>query len=721
MKLKRFIKKAVATLVALWVFMIVVPVYGEEMNSRGTDMQDTVSENSMDFVLTPRSGILDITAPVINEIQLSTASVEAGGSIEITADITDDISGVDYVWMSFQCEEYPQTLDVNLSYNGYYDNERNEQKEFNDGKWHGIIYINQYARPGDYTVSSVSMRDKAGNYSYEISDSIRNVKFTVTNGGTIDITAPVINEIQLSTASVEAGGSIEITADITDDISGVDYVWMSFQCEEYPQTLDVNLSYNGYYDNERNEQKEFNDGKWHGIIYINQYARPGDYTVSSVSMRDKAGNYSYEISGSVRNVKFTVINSGIIDTTAPVIKEIMFEKSSVDAPGYFEVVADITDDISGVRYVQISLKNSVYDHTQYLHLYNSYYDIVSGQEVEYSDGKWHGEMHINQYGRPGDYVVSNVYIEDNAGNVNYEVPDEFNNLKFTVLNDGTGVATITGTDSSDYIQKISGAPDDAVILVDYSNNSNIQADVFNAIKGTNKQVVFESDGYQWIVNGKDITEETKDVNLSIHTYALINGYSGADKALEDVIGDMPAMVFDFAENGILPGKMTVRIKAAYALREYVGITGIYVYYYDTSTGKLEPIALDISLTDDYYFEFSIEHCSEYILTQGAIQETSINLTDGNQNSIGNSNSNANSTVNDNVVNSGNDNRNTVSGANINQNTENVAPGQNVSQAPKTGDDFRLNLVLWIFFISLTGMAVIFGAMVYRKYTQEKIQ
>mgnify|MGYP001059103618 FL=1 len=181
------------------------------------------------------------------------------------------------------------------------------------------------------------------------------------------------------------------------------------------------------------------------------------------------------------------------------------------------------------------------------------------------------------------------------------------------------------------------------------------------------------------------------------------------------------MVFDFAENGILPGKMTIRIKAAYALREYVGVTGIYVYYFDTSTGKLEPIALDISLTDDYYFEFSIEHCSEYILTQGAIQETSINLTDGNQNSIDDSNSNANSTVNDDVVNSGNDNHNTVSGANLNQNTDNTTSGQNVSQAPKTGDDFKLNLVLWIFFISLTGMAVIFGVMAYRRYTQEKSQ
>lgn len=72
----------------------------------------------------------------------------------------------------------------------------------------------------------------------------------------------------------------------------------------------------------------------------------------------------------------------------------------------------------------------------------------------------------------------------------------------------------------------------------------------------------------------------------------------------------------------MPGKAKIRVKADYSLRKYLGEEGLCVYYYDNMNKVFVPIASDLKITSDYYIEFEIEHCSDYVVTKGAVSDLS---------------------------------------------------------------------------------------------------
>ena len=158
------------------------------------------------------------------------------------------------------------------------------------------------------------------------------------------------------------------------------------------------------------------------------------------------------------------------------------------------------------------------------------------------------------------------------------------------------------------LQKIHDAKDDAVIAIDATGNPVVQKYIFEEIKGTNKTIHIESNGIEWIFNGKDI-ENVKDINTSIAVWYDYNYDNLESGYLEK------ALILSFAENGQLPGMATVRIKLDYKLREYIG-EEVYVYYYDKDDDKMftDILGDSIVLNDNGWFEFKISHNSDYILT-----------------------------------------------------------------------------------------------------------
>ena len=76
-------------------------------------------------------------------------------------------------------------------------------------------------------------------------------------------------------------------------------------------------------------------------------------------------------------------------------------------------------------------------------------------------------------------------------------------------------------------------------------------------------------------------------------------------------------------NGTLPGKATIQIKVDYAMRQHLGSsTGLNVYYYDNQTGELELVAENLTVINDTYVEFSITHCSYYVLAAASTDSLS---------------------------------------------------------------------------------------------------
>lgn len=163
----------------------------------------------------------DTTTPVLQSLSVSPATVVAGSSVAIMARATDDIPGVSSIYISYnnlsgQCCG-PQGSFTFISGTAQ------------DGVWQAIIMIPAAYASGTYTVNDVSYTDKAGNSGYASPPTppTPNGTFTVT-GGTNDHTPPVVQSLSVSPSTVAASSSVTITAHMTDDISGVSSVYISY-------------------------------------------------------------------------------------------------------------------------------------------------------------------------------------------------------------------------------------------------------------------------------------------------------------------------------------------------------------------------------------------------------------------------------------------------------------------------------------------------------------
>ena len=322
-------------------------------------------------------------------------------------------------------------------------------------------------------------------------------------------------------------------------------------------------------------------------------------------------------------LQFEVVESEYADGTPPVVTSLSISVTSINAPGTIELVAEATDDVSGVDSVGVGFRGQ--NHEEYLHgtLYATYWK--DGERVPYEDGKLHGKITVNQHLESDMFILTSVSVYDVAGNYtryernppNWEnyfpLTDYMEALQFEVLNNGADVTTSVSKDT--FVDEVANAEDDAYIAADYSGNATMPKEAFEAIAGTDKTIDLISDGITWRFEGSDITKTSKDIDLSVQITKAEENTSADGEAIQDKLNGTTGVVMKFAENGQLPGKATIQVKVDYAMREYLGSdTGLSVYYYNNQTGELELIASNLKVINDTYVEFPITHCSYYVLT-----------------------------------------------------------------------------------------------------------
>ena len=425
----------------------------------------------------------------------------------------------------------------------------------------------------------------------------------------------------------------------------------------------------------------------------------------------------------------------VVDTTAPELASFTLEKTTVEAPGKIKVRATVTDDISGGAYVravftyrvetdendkgsniyvymnQETGKYEYYKEYKLSVLLDSYYsDNENEEETIHTNGILGGNIDISQYMPEATYTIDYISVEDKAGNYKYyddkrdsaeNLPDFVKNMAINIRNNSNkSYEVTTGTSNADMVSSIQNASNDAIIKVDYTTNDTLVQGVFDAIKGTNKILSLESEGVTWEFNGSDITQPTKNINLSVYIGQVnqtnSNMNSNIFNEIKDIVDNTNSVVLKFAENGVLPGKAKVRIKTDYVMRQYLGTRGVNVYYYDNMTKKMVPIASNLTLTADNYLEFEIEHCSYYVMTKGALSS----LTQPNNTTLEPSSDDIHPSDDEEVA----YNDTTVTSSVVTKQLENaIDTTKTTTTAPKTGD----NTVLFILIYAIAAGGSIF--------------
>ena len=139
-----------------------------------------------------------------------------------------------------------------------------------------------------------------------------------------------------------------------------------------------------------------------------------------------------------------------------------------------------------------------------------------------------------------------------------------------------------------------------------------------AIKEKNIKLTVNTGENQIIFDGNNI-EITKDINAEI-SYNLVN----KDSLLKEIVQE--GVVINFANNGELPGRALIRIKATEELKQALDMDTILVYYYNEETKELTQMTDDAIYNEDGYIEFSINHNSKYLLVNKLIEEKEYSVT-----------------------------------------------------------------------------------------------
>ena len=164
------------------------------------------------------------------------------------------------------------------------------------------------------------------------------------------------------------------------------------------------------------------------------------------------------------------------------------------------------------------------------------------------------------------------------------------------------------------ISAINTAASNGRIIVDITENKTVAKEIFDVIKGTEKTVIFKQNEVEWTFNGKDITEPTKIIDMTVKIASLNTTTSNNKAAIGEKVNKENVLVISFANNGQLPGKAKVRVKLDASWLAGKNNNSINIYYFNEATKAVEAIATGLTVDAEGYVEFSIAHNSDYIIS-----------------------------------------------------------------------------------------------------------
>lgn len=383
----------------------------------------------------------DIRPPSINEIDVpEVVNLDENTRFYFNLDVSDDISGAERVRLQYKAEDgsyfYIQGH-VNYDFEG----------------WQSL---NEWFMPGTYELVYIWGQDSADNYfHYHINElEALGISSTIeiTNSNP-DILDPIVHNISLdkTTIDLSTNDEIFITVDATDDMSGVDHVYIRFH-GPYNQYEHVYL-----YPEQGLIRK----------IDINKYFGSGEYNIDYIKIRDNAGQEHIYTGSAITeaglDTSFEIINPNE-DITAPNITDISAPNGDqyiIGVEDDFSILVTTDENHSGVYsgYIQLIDPTGI-NKTVYL---NNRIDLSNIESSPINADQW----------IEGTYSVSFIQLSDRGENYKYTNSSELSNNGIDFTFDVIAPLKIYGTVENDLL--IGGEGHDHFIFGSNFGNDTIEA------------------------------------------------------------------------------------------------------------------------------------------------------------------------------------------------------------------------------------------------------
>lgn len=382
------------------------------------------------------------------------------------------------------------------------------------------------------------------------------------------------------------------------------------------------------------------------------------------------------------------------DNTTPSVSAIGWSKNNVKTPCIAKFKYQAEDLESGLSYsTKIFYKK---DNS------NTIIDDFGSAGSQYDSTTKMGELNFSfsRYDSTKSIEVVGLSVEDQVGNTTLICLDQYKNeiLNFYTNKQPDKIETmqpiskltlekfqkydaIMDISDPDLITKLKNSTEGKTYVINTYASRKLKKELFSAIKDRNITLIFEntsadnynSSGIQWIINGKDINKEIKDIDITtqISNYnekVVIDENNGGwgfttgpgtleerntnildqlqkqsvlkyyydyvrkfdvkkDDLTEIFISEMKkneSVKMTFQPNGQLPGKFKIRVKLDYAMRGYFADKDLNAFY--VNGDKYDLVGSGIEKEDDESYAFDITHNSTYLLTPKNLGNGSDRLT-----------------------------------------------------------------------------------------------
>ncbi|WP_139905308.1 endo-1,4-beta-xylanase [Clostridium thermarum] len=183
--------------------------------------------------------------------------------------------------------------------------------------------------------------------------------------------------------------------------------------------------------------------------------------------------------------------------------------------------------------------------------------------------------------------------------------------------------TINSTEVAMVVSSIASVSNNGTVVVNVTDNKSIAKEIFNALKDTDKTVIFKLDGIEWSFTGRDITDATKTIDLSVNIAPIASSTTANKSQIAEKVNNEDVMVISFADNGYLPGKAKVKVKLDCNWLENKNKVDLSVYYYNPATKDLQTIASGLKVDAEGCVQFDITHNCDYIITDRDLAKTPV--------------------------------------------------------------------------------------------------
>ena len=321
---------------------------------------------------------VDNTGPTA-AVTITPGSATTGDNVTIVLNISDDVSGFDYGNLTLK---YPDGIKNDMFHSP------DDWFKTGDNVYSLFFPVDQYTQPGTYTVSNVSLYDKAGNLNSLVDQGT----FEVT-GTTSDVTPPTLDNFTLSSNTVQPGDNLEITIDISDDISG-------FREGEF--SLRSPSGQSKYYYSSEYNWIMITENQYKVIIPINEYEEEGTWTFTTMDMIDHADNRGSQ------TISQTVELTGTTpDTNPPVLSSLTIDPDTVGQEGILTINLDLSDDLSGISDFFITLSGPA----------NQSIELSSFNDFSLANGLYTSEIRLSEFQEPGLWYANYLFASDKVENI----------------------------------------------------------------------------------------------------------------------------------------------------------------------------------------------------------------------------------------------------------------------------------------------------------------